>query len=366
MKTIITDTITKYKNHISFHTPAHSGVLNSLDVTELSFSDDLLNPNGVIAKSQNELSRALGVDNSIYLTGGGTSAVHIALFVVKDKTLLVVGSAHKAVFAAIELYNIKAYYCYNLQNAEEAVAKHNIDAVFVTSPNYFGFVKSGQISKRISQKLTLLVDESHGAHFPYSKLLPQSALSYAHIVIQSCHKTLPTLTGSAMLHFKKEFCEKILRAFKLIHSTSPQYPLIISTEQAVAELLINGESYYSEIIAEIENFKLKLPKPFEALQTDDKTRLVISSPYDAAVVATFLEKNNIFLETMYQNMLVFIVTRHNFKNLATLLTVLNKTPNDTRHTMHDARKKTDEIFCLNDNAELMQAGLDNELLFMLL
>ena len=373
MKTLINEAIQKHKAHTSFHTPAHSGVLNSFDITELSFSDNLLNPEGVIAKSQKELALSLKTDNSIYLTGGGTSAVHISLYAIKNKTLLIAGCAHKSVFSAVKLYNIKAYYCFKAEQAEEAIEKFKIDAVLITSPNYFGMVKNREILKRISQKTILLVDESHGAHFPYSQLLPQSALGFAHIVIQSCHKTLPALTGSALLHFKEEFKLNIINALKLIHSTSPQYPLIASVEQAVADFLINGESYYKEISSQIDEFKNTLSKPFGVLGTHDKTRLVILSPYDVNAVALYLEENGIFLELAFKNMLVFIVTKYNFKKLNALAKALNQFCRQSMPNAQCAIQNEDinlnnisgEIFNLNGNLELMQTGLDNGLLFML-
>ena len=51
--------------------------------------------------------------------------------------------------------------------------------------------------------IPLIVDEAHGAHFAYGDAFPKSALELgADAVIQSVHKTLPSLTQTALLHVK--------------------------------------------------------------------------------------------------------------------------------------------------------------------
>ena len=54
--------------------------------------------------------------------------------------------------------------------------------------------------------IPLIVDEAHGAHFRFGKWFPDSALDMgADAVIQSVHKTLPSLTQTALLHIKGNY-----------------------------------------------------------------------------------------------------------------------------------------------------------------
>ena len=82
----------------------------------------------------------------------------------------------------------------------------DIQAVLIVSPTYDGIVSDVEAIAKIVHKagLPLIVDEAHGAHFAYGDAFPKSALELgADAVIQSVHKTLPSLTQTALLHVKK-------------------------------------------------------------------------------------------------------------------------------------------------------------------
>ena len=78
-----------------------------------------------------------------------------------------------------------------------------------------------------------------GAHFRYSEIFPQSALELgADVVIQSVHKTLPSLTQTAVLHMKCNGpdgsaymdMEAVERYLHIVQSSSPSYVLMASIE----------------------------------------------------------------------------------------------------------------------------------------
>ena len=81
----------------------------------------------------------------------------------------------------------------------------DIQTVLIVSPTYDGIVSDVEAIAKIVHKagLPLIVDEAHGAHFAYGDAFPKSALELgADAVIQSVHKTLPSLTQTALLHVK--------------------------------------------------------------------------------------------------------------------------------------------------------------------
>ena len=83
----------------------------------------------------------------------------------------------------------------------------SIRAVILTSPTYEGVLSNiGAIAAHChAHEIPLIVDEAHGAHLGLfsGTGFPAGALSCgADLVIQSPHKTLPSLTQTAWLHLR--------------------------------------------------------------------------------------------------------------------------------------------------------------------
>ena len=70
----------------------------------------------------------------------------------------------------------------------------------------------------------LIVDEAHGTHFPFSKLLPETALEQGADICSKFSQDITTLTQSAVLHIGSALIdfEKIQRNFN-DYTTSPSY-----------------------------------------------------------------------------------------------------------------------------------------------
>jgi|AGTN01.3.fsa_nt_gi Arginine/lysine/ornithine decarboxylases len=327
MKAYLSGAVSGRKGHISFHTPAHGGSLNEEDITELSYSDNLLSPSGAIKFSEEEIAKAYGAEKAFYVTSGATVAVQIAVETYKDKKILVLPGAHRSVFEAIRLFGAEGYYGGN-SSIEEALEKIEPGAVLLTYPDYFGNCFD---IKAVSEKIKnsgakLIVDSAHGSHFKFSSKMPVPATKYGDIVTHSLHKTMPALTGAALILCRGEEEERVFRSFKKIHSTSPSYPVMLSVERAVKKFSGEGEALYGKVLSEIKKFREKLPAPYAALENGDKTRLVISSPYRAPEVSGYLEKNGLFPEAALFEKLVFIVTPYNYKNLKLLSSLLKIAP----------------------------------------
>ncbi len=84
----------------------------------------------------------------------------------------------------------------------------------------------------------LIVDEAHGGHFCFlpegGPRGPKSALaSGADLAVQSCHKTLGSLVGSAQLHVGHSSlvsAEQVQHALNFLQTTSPNYLLLASLD----------------------------------------------------------------------------------------------------------------------------------------
>ena len=245
-----------------------------LDVTETPMSDDLHNPSGVIAQSQNLSARAFGADGSFYLINGTTCGNQSMIIASagEGQKILVPRNAHKSVLSglimsgAVPVFLMPEPVFYpgtgktfsgsqgpsvpgpmSPAAVRRALAGHDdLKAVFAVSPTYHGFCGdlAGIASLAEGADIPLLVDEAHGAHLYFNGDKSFGALrNGAHACVQSIHKTAGALTQSSILHYRKGLVdpEKLDSALRMTMSTSPSYVLMTSIELAVEQLEREGE-----------------------------------------------------------------------------------------------------------------------------
>lgn len=263
-----------------WHMPGHKRRLNtifpdmvenpfSIDVTEVGDLDELHDPKGIILKAEERAAKIYGSDKSYYLVNGATCGIMAAVSAVCNHgdTIIVARNSHKSVYNVIRLLGLKAVYILPEWNDElcmfggispdsvkKAVKEHpHAKAVLIVSPTYEGVVSDVEkISKIVhKEKMPLIVDEAHGAHFEYMSNVVEtiSATNYknvakpairlgADIVVESLHKTLPAMTQCAILHMKKGYVnEKKLDEFvSLYQSTSPSYVFMATIEACIEKM----------------------------------------------------------------------------------------------------------------------------------
>lgn len=110
------------------------------------------------------------------------------------------------------------------------LSRYNIKTVIITSPSYEGIISDIEEIKAVCEKhgAFLIVDEAHGALYPFSELLPISAVNIADFTVQSLHKTAGGLNPTALLHCNCEV--DVSHALNMFMTTSPSYPLLASIE----------------------------------------------------------------------------------------------------------------------------------------
>lgn len=254
-----------------FTTPSHDGKLCILhkfyqwyrsDISEV----DALNPQEALVEAEAKAAKIYGTKSTHFLTNGSTSGVIAAILACckRDDKILVWDNAHPchkngAKLAGAEIieyqlpYNEEWGVYTALKNAEELIKKHLPKAVVVTSPSYEGIVSDiPQISK-ICKKYGayLIVDEAHGALYPFSQDLPESAVKYADFTVQSLHKTAGGINPTALLHCNCEL--DIKSALKMISTTSPSYPMLATIEANINYL--NSQKGRKKIAELINNIK---------------------------------------------------------------------------------------------------------------
>lgn len=313
-------------NPLRFHMPGHSGedigINCTMDVTELSFCDNLLEANGVIKDCESKIAKAVGMKYALMLTTGGTGGIAAAIYTAskRGKNLLVVGAAHKSVYNYANLLGMDII---RVSDDGYDLTYSDIGGIVITSPDYFGRVKD--LNKWKGMGAMLIQDSAHGAHFPFSNKLPDGALDTADITVTSWHKTLPVLTGGAALYTNSEdIYQELIHARSVLHTTSPSYMVMCSMDRACSILSKCGNELYEECIERINRFKLSLADKFTLIPSDDPTRVVISiQGKDGARLAKALEQNNVYVEMFAQDMIVLIVTPYNSVHLEKLSNILN-------------------------------------------
>ncbi|MBQ8161193.1 MAG: hypothetical protein IJ083_10625, partial [Clostridia bacterium] len=115
--------------------------------------------------------------------------------------------------------------------------------LLLTRPDYYG----GCIPlRRIVETchgmgIRVAVDEAHGAHFPWSHEMQSAGCFSVDAWVQSCHKTLPALTGSAVLHLRdSEDLGRAMRILRREETSSPSFLLVMSIDDARAYMEKTG------------------------------------------------------------------------------------------------------------------------------
>lgn len=226
----------------SFHMPGHKGTglyrrfgygefldrFFDCDITEITGADNLFQPEGIIEATMSKYRRLYGAEAS-YLLVNGTSGGLIASIlasVAPGRKLIMARNCHKSVFNALTLGGIRPIYAYPTEIKEygiagpmEALEIHRLleenpdaDAVILPSPNYYGICSDIRAIADVVHSFgkILIVDQAHGAHLRFfhickgwSHALPMPMAAEdcgADMVVGSVHKTLGSLTQSAVLN----------------------------------------------------------------------------------------------------------------------------------------------------------------------
>jgi lysine decarboxylase len=332
MNTPINDAVKEHLSHISYHTPSNDGsgmglLTDNYDVTELSYTDNIIYRRGIIAESEAEVAKVFGSDNVLFSTAGSTTLINIAMHALSDdEPFLVYENAHGSVFNSMRMMGVKAYVSRGM-DIIEAIKETGAKRVVVTSPNYFGKMVPADTFDRIKNETDAKVmwDCAHGSHFRFSNLFPKWDPSCADIVIHSLHKTAPTMTSGAIMHVSNRYIERAKTWFSMIHTTSPSYPILMSIETGVKFLLENGQKVYEKAVADVKAFEDSMKNTaFHVYTNDDPTRVSIESAFEGSLVSSYLEQKGIYPEMTYGNRVVLIVNAFNSDKLSLVAKYLSE------------------------------------------
>jgi len=260
------------------HMPGHKRNLESTplkgafrcDITEIDDFDNLHDESGIILEAEKRANDFYGADETYFLVNGSTSGVlsAVSAAVPDGGMVLAARGSHKSFYNAAYLRHLDIEYLpvkmidkygifdgYNAGEVKTALddLKRKPDAVFITSPTYEGKCSDVKGIAKIchEKKIPLIVDAAHGAHFGLGEGIPESAVKAgADIVIHSLHKTLPSMTQTALIHVQGDIVSKALlkRFLRIYQSSSPSYVLMASIDLCIKELLENKDLYVRKLL----------------------------------------------------------------------------------------------------------------------
>lgn len=270
-----------------FHMPGHKRNLASSagkfpferDITEISGFDNLHHAEGILKEAQENAAQLYGTRRCFFSVNGSTAALlsAISACVSKGGSILVARNCHKAVYHALYLRELQPVYIYPHEDSrlginggispscvERYLEEHpEVEAVLITSPTYDGIVSNVEKIAEIAHRheVPLIVDEAHGAHFRFSEYFPVSAADLgADIVIQSFHKTLPSMTQTAVLHVCSDRVdvEKVKQFMAIYQTSSPSYILMASIDACVDKMQKDGQQMFREFTFQLEKARQRL------------------------------------------------------------------------------------------------------------
>lgn len=308
-----------------FHTPGHQrgrGAPASLrewwgeavftaDLAEIPGLDNLAQPEGILRSAQARVAEIFGAEHTWFLVNGATAGVLASLLAVhrENGCIILPRHVHQSVIHGLILTGAKPMFILPEWDAQQRVwggidpgkltailASKNhssINALLLNSPTYKGVCGAVRECIEIAHKynIPVIVDEAHGAHFPFHPQLPDSALTLgADLVIHSTHKVLTSLTQSALLHQQGHRItpERISQCLRLVQSSSPSYLLLASLVATAEQMAEQGETLFTQLLTHIAKFipaintipgcnTLKINADQVGFTAQDPTRLVIQT-----------------------------------------------------------------------------------------
>ena len=318
-----------------FHMPGHKrrlGQLNdpfSFDITEIDGFDNLHHAEGILLEAEKRAARLYGAEETHFLVNGSTAGILSAIGAVTTAGghLLMMRASHKAAYHAVAAGGLTAHYLSGLcggsaphirlvggfgkrtssdgaepgrsqadglteldcgqpadpVEVERALAEDpRIQAVYITSPTYDGIVSDVRAIAEIAHRhgIPLIVDEAHGAHFGMHEIFPESSVKLgADLVIQSVHKTLPSLTQTALIHVQGKLVSRrrLREMLDICQTSSPSYVLMASIDQCIRMLESQGRELFDRLAENLRWFYTAVAdlSSISCIVTDDPSKILL-------------------------------------------------------------------------------------------
>ena len=296
-------------DYYAFHMPGHKRNMElmrarlpyNIDITEIDGFDDLHHAEGLLKELQENAARVFHAEETHYLVNGSTVGLLSAVMGCTERggRILMARNCHKSVYNAVYMNELRPVYVYpefseetdlngeiHVDQVKKLLEEYeDIQAVVIVSPTYEGVVSDLEAIAEIvhEYKIPLIVDEAHGAHFGFHSYFPQNANTQgADVVIHSLHKTLPSLTQTALLHINGRYAdrERIRNYLHMLQSSSPSYILMASIDECVWAMDERREEIMDTYVERLQQTRerLKQLKNIKLIEAEhfDRSKIVLS------------------------------------------------------------------------------------------
>ncbi len=246
---------------LRLHMPGHGGLLSPFDVTELSETDDLLDPalGGAIERDEEAACALFGSRITLFSAGGATLCLQTALCervraLRKGARVFCTRDVHRSVLHALALLDVDPVFLTTVEAVYESEISEG-DLLVFNGCNYYGEIPDYAALSAFcrARGVHTVVDNAHGTHLRFLNEGRQHPLCYGfELVVDSAHKTLSCLTGAALLHVgadlkgeREEIAFALRASMRLFSSTSSSFLVLLSLAEELAHIReeFDGKNY---------------------------------------------------------------------------------------------------------------------------
>ena len=322
------------QNPLRMHIPGHKGRLggafaglSEIDFTEIPPVGNLYTGEGPVRQAERAFAQRGGARDALFFSGGTTQGIYTMLDAAAGMggTLILDRGCHKSLCHGMAMLDITPVWLLpewdllprpiSPDMVRQALEAHpEAKALCLTSPSYYGVLTPLREIAEICHErgVFLLVDQAHGAHFPFVGL-PTGVEEGADLCVVSAHKTLPALGGGSVLYIGKNapWDPLYLKARSALYATtSPSWPVLASIDYARAAL--EQHNTYPAVAALTAEYRDRINRetPFHALTGDlDPCRLTVDMGTLGGLSAeALLGERNIYVELADDRFLALVIT----------------------------------------------------------
>lgn len=316
---LFNELMTYSQTKLAFHMPGHkfgaSADLNRLDLlcldnTEAMGMDNLYEAEGIIKEAMTLMADFYGAKETLFLTNGSTAGILTSIMTVckEGDQLIVARNAHHSVWSGLVLAGVTPIYVspeydeeedilgeIRVESIEAAIGQYpNAKGVMIVSPTYEGVISDIKAIAEVvhNNNMVLIVDEAHGAHFVLGDDYPSSSINEgADLVINSMHKTLPTLTQSGLIHICSDRIkyEHVVESLRMIQTSSPSYMMMGLMDYVRCYIMQNQARIKQTYTNELINMRKALKDQLKKLKLIEKEH----SHYDMSKVIISTKQTHI-------------------------------------------------------------------------
>ena len=287
---------------------------------EYEKSDGVPCPEGKMKDAQKFAATVCQADETHFLVNGSSEGILSAVYSATKQggELIMARNCQKSVYDAAEMRELKTHYLYpevlsegilgeiTIEMVEEAFEKYpDVKTLIFTSPTHDGVVSDVKaiVKAAHTRGVTVIVDESHGAHFLKESGFPKSAIRCgADVVVQSMHKTLPALTQTALLHVNQDYKykEKIRKYLGMFQTSTPSAVLMSSIDFTMHWYMEEGRETYKKYLADLKKLRIALKAKINHLEILEPENVF---DYDISKLLISTRKGNISGEELHKKLL---------------------------------------------------------------